>query len=162
MKTTTFEATTTGTFGCWKCGGTGIVEWARHYAAGVCFACKGAGEAPSGAIAENGVHTFQVGELVWQFSPATECENLDGVLIRNARPGETVHRVYLQCFRVGANRRSGVTLLRACTRDIEAARNVWRAAEAGKRPEDVTLAELGIPADQRCAWSRNRRGIEPL
>jgi hypothetical protein len=152
---------------CWKCGGSGRIDRYASIANGVCFACKGSGRHKAGeaSTAENGVHTFQVGELVWQFE-AIHHYDRDGreggahLRISPKTPAgidRRVDSVMFQVWKNGQQRRQGVTILRARV-SPEVGRKVWAAARAGMRPEDMTAEFLEVK-EQSCSISRNQRGI---
>lgn len=140
---------------CWRCSGTGIVEWARHYANGVCFMCKGVGTVEGGAsVLHEGVHNLQVGDLVWQFSFINEA----GYTTPDVASFATG---MLQCFSAGSRRRDGITLLSARVSTLAVLREVFRRAKRGEQPEAITAASMGL-REPSCSISRNRRGIESL
>lgn len=158
--TTTYKTheLATGKFhNCWKCSGTGTVDWARHVANGVCFACNGTGRVAAGEHVEReGVSTFVAGEeYVWQFQKINHGEHGHWT----AKKGERVDSVMIQAFKLGANRRTGTTILRCRLIDLELAREVWRDAKAGKSPEEVADARVAH-LRKTCAMSENRRGVE--
>ncbi len=149
---------------CFRCFGTGRLEWARHYADGVCFACKGTGFGVP-QHAHDGVISLQVGKLVWQFCPTGETINEFGVnlyTVKDAKPGDPrVVTVLVQCFPALVSFQTGRTLLR-CRISPEAARSLFRAAEGGRHPDDISNAEIGLSDNISAAWMRNFVGIESL
>lgn len=164
---------TTGPAACYRCSGTGHVEWARHYANGVCFLCGGTGEAIPGRVeSRDDLHTFQVGGMVWQFRecwahgtrPANGAYagDWDFCAPGAVRPnGAWLHTVLVQAFAAGQKRKTGRTALRCMLRP-EFAREAWKLAVGGAHPDSIANATLGLPEYPASAWSRNRRGIESL
>jgi len=157
---------------CWKCGGTGRIDAFAHVAHGVCFACGGSGklEAGSPIVAKDSLACgFVVDGWVWEFEPIHHGPNAHYV----ARKGQSVDTVILQAYKAGANLRTGTTVLR-CRVAPEVARKVFKAAQGGMKPEEMTNAFLGGFLDGygrpigdgfetgSCGISRNRRGISPV
>lgn len=152
---------------CWQCGGSGYLPWFAHVANGVCFACGGKGDTPIGQTTEHeGVFTFVVNGVVWQFQPIHEEDRDPGreedydTMHRPAKAGERVDTVMIQAFALGANRKRGVTTLR-CRLYPEPARRAWKAAKSGVRPEAMTADLLGVK-EPSCSISRNVRGVSPM
>lgn len=147
--------TLTGDHRCYRCQGTGTVEWAKHIANGRCFLCSGSGTVAAGQFAESrGVHHLQVGDIVWQFAQL----NREGFKLT---PTCKFATGMVLCFKYGSTRRAGTTLLRVRVSSIEIFRNLWRRARAGAHPDAITADEMGVK-ERSCAISRNVRGIEEL
>jgi hypothetical protein len=154
----TMSKITTGTdCTCWRCGGEGRIKQFAHVAKGVCFACEGSGRLPHGRnVSSKGIHTFVASnDVVWQFEPIHHGKDSH----YTAQPGQSVDTVLFQAFALGANKRTGTTIIRARVMP-EVARKVWKDALAGRAPESFTDVELEIEHD--CQIGRNGRGVDIL
>ena len=142
---------------CWKCAGTGQLDWARHINNGLCYACKGAGETLGLHIEHSkGVHTLSIdGEVVWGFCPLVR----EPDLVRVAEAGEQPHWVNVQA--VSGVGRGGMTHLRGPF-SVEAARELYRRLAGGEAVDPDSIVEAEARAERAVPFSRNRPGVDRL
>lgn len=96
--------TTTETFTCDRCNGTGKVRWARHYAGGDCFACGTSGRVTVKATIPNRAELLlQVKGLIdsrnaaqhtndMHDSPEEDIHYIAGLIVHNLRGDLAVAR----------------------------------------------------------------------
>lgn len=96
--------TTTETFTCDRCNGTGKVRWARHYAGGDCFACGTSGRVTVKASVPNRAELLlQVKGLIdnrkaaqhtndMHDSPEMDIHYIAGLIVHNLRADLVVAR----------------------------------------------------------------------
>lgn len=127
---------------CWKCAGSGHLDWAKHIANGVCFVCKGKGEYTVHQDKRTGTVSLAPDpKVVWQFLALKR----DSTGQPMPTFGSKVEPDYVIVQAVSGNGRKGTTHL-SCAVQAGPARRLYKRLEAGEAvaPDSLTPADLGL------------------
>jgi hypothetical protein len=132
---------------CWKCGGTGHLSWAAHYANGECFMCHTTGKVKAGHPKFAAIKTaFEQQDAYWhQAITVAELTTPAGIVLMDARNG----KLELSVRTAGKARDERVALE---TLSVDAMRAMWQRARELAAERGLTFVPYvfgAVPAECR-------------